>query len=125
MKLLLADDDSKIHLIVKMWLNRSGHDVTSVRNGQEALDLIREEYFDGLITDANMPLMTGMELIKYVLLLPDPPDMIVLLTSRCDVKEIKADINSEKVHLFNKPFSPSALTGLIETLRKDVCASPK
>ncbi|MBN1765013.1 MAG: response regulator [Sedimentisphaerales bacterium] len=116
MKILLADDDRRLHLVVKMWLERNGHEVTSVFNGSEALEKLEAEPFDGLITDVNMPLMKGMDLVKEVLQLPEKPELIIVLTSRCDMKEIEQDINSDLVHHFNKPFSPSALAELIEQL---------
>ena len=116
MKILFADDDSKIHVIVKLWLGRNGHDVLTARNGQEALAQLEKGGFDGLITDVNMPLMNGVELVKQSLQLSDPPELIVVMTSRCDIPQLQHQINSERVHLFSKPFSPRALAKLIEKL---------
>jgi len=117
MRILLADDDSKIHLIVRMWLNRNGHVVTSATNGREALDLLQKDYYDGLITDVNMPIMRGHELVQSVLKLPKPPRLIVMLTSRCDLNQLSEQINSPRVHYLSKPFSPAKLADLIEELR--------
>ncbi len=116
MKILLADDDPKIHLIVKMWLQRNNHMVESAINGVVALDMIKQNDYHCLITDVNMPMMKGVDLIKAVQLLPNQPELIILMTSRCDLEELKAQVDSANVHLFNKPFSPAALTELIENL---------
>jgi len=118
MKILLADDDPKIHVIVQLWLNKNGHEVEDARNGQEALNMLQTDQFDGLITDVNMPLMDGVELTKTVLQLPQPPGIIVVLTSRCDIARLEKEIKSPIVHLINKPFSPAALSALIEELQK-------
>ena len=119
MKILLADDDSNIHLIVRMWLSRNGHEVVSVYNGEEALAKIQEEDFQGLITDVNMPLMKGIDLVKKVLQHSRRPGLIVVLTSRCDTGHLRKELDSGSVHLFNKPFSPAKLAELIEKLDKE------
>ena len=118
MKILLADDDPFIHHIVPLWLNRNGHEVSNVHNGLEALAKLKESGFDVLITDVNMPIMKGIDLVKEVLQLPQRPDLIVVLTSRCDTGQLKKELNPQ-VHLFNKPFSPAVLTELIERLHKE------
>lgn len=116
MRILLADDDSRIHLIVRMWLARKGHEMVSARNGQEALDVLDEESFDILISDVNMPLMNGVELTKTVLGREDTPPLIIVMTSRCDSSELAEELDSPRVHMFSKPFSPAALTELVERL---------
>lgn len=116
MKILLVDDDHKIHLVVKMWLNRNGHVVESAYNGQEALERLKNEVFQGLITDVNMPLMKGVDLVNAIQQLPNKPQMIVLLTSRCDINQMREQLESTDVHLLNKPFSPAVLAELFENI---------
>ncbi len=125
MKLLLAEDDSKLHLVIKMCLNRNGHDVTSANNAQETLELFRQEHFDGIIIDTNIPVMTGIELTKKILQSPGQPNIILLLADQSEIKEITESISSPKVHILTKPFSPSALTSLIGNRRKDTLAMSK
>ena len=116
MKILLADDDSKIHMILRMWLTRDGHDLDHASNGCEAIERLDQGSFDVLISDVNMPLMTGVDLAKAALDRPDCPELIVLLTSRCDTHELAKEIGSPRVHLMNKPFSPAELAKLINEL---------
>ena len=116
MRILLADDDSKIHLIVRMWLERKGHELVSVSNGQEALAILEKESFDILISDVNMPLLNGVELVKTVLAGGESPRLIIMMTSRCDSRELADELDSRRVHLFSKPFSPAALAELVERL---------
>lgn len=116
MKILLADDDPKVRLIVKLWLERNGHEVSLACDGAEALTMLEAEHFDGLITDVNMPLLAGIDLVKRTLQLPEQPDIIVVLTSRCDLEDLREAEKSAKVHFFNKPFSPMALAALIQDL---------
>jgi len=120
MKLLFADDDAKLHLIVRLWLEKNAMKMDSVFNGQEALRQLESQTYDGLITDVNMPLLNGIELVQKTLALPNCPALIILLTSRCDLGELKEEIDSSRVHLFNKPFSPAKLLELIQKLSHDV-----
>jgi len=125
MRILLADDDTKIHIIVRMWLKKKGHRVESVNNGKDALTALRKTPFDILITDVNMPLLNGVDLVKEALIVEPSPKLIIMLTSRCDNEQLKNYFASPKVHLHNKPFSPAALTELIETLNKNYQEHPQ
>ena len=116
MKILLADDDPKVLMIIKLWLERYNHNITTVSNGRLALETLTEGNYDVLISDVNMPLMKGYDLVKNALQLPSAPALTILLTSRCDTKQLTEQINSERVCVFSKPFSPIKLTELINKL---------
>jgi len=116
MNVLFADDDSKMHLILTLWLKKHGHKVDCVSDGQKALQLLEKQTYDILITDVNMPLVNGIELIHQAMKLLSLPPLIIVLTSRCDIPELRKEIADASVHLFNKPFSPSALMELIDEL---------
>ena len=123
MKFLFAEDDSKLHLIVRLWLQKNSMEMDSVFNGQEALRQLEEQDYDGLITDVNMPLMNGIELVRKVVKMDNCPSIIILLTSRCDLGQLKEEIDLSRVHLFNKPFSPAKLLELIQELSPEVRAN--
>lgn len=114
MRILLADDDSKMHIIVGLWLTRHGHTLESAYNGRESLHKIGENRFDVLIADVNMPLMNGIELVKAVQTLPCAPQRIIIMTSRCDAQDIKAQLPGKNITVFSKPFSPQDLLALVE-----------
>ena len=114
MNILLADDDSNIHAVMRLWLGRYGHQTESAFNGQEALAKLQAANFDALITDVNMPLINGIELVKAALDLPAPPQRIVILTSRCDIGALRRQMNDPKVQVLSKPFNPTELIQLVE-----------
>jgi len=114
MKILFADDDWKIHLIMGLWFQKKSYAFEGARNGQEALEKLDASSFDFLITDVNMPLINGNELVDRVLKRDDAPGMIVVLTSRCDGSQLQEHFGDSRVHIFNKPFSPAALTNVID-----------
>ena len=67
MKILVVDDFSTMRRIVKGLLKDLGFEnVTEADDGTTALPLLKSEKFDLLITDWNMPGMSGMELLRHV-----------------------------------------------------------
>ena len=116
MKILLTEDDANLRFVLQMWLEQKGHRPDTANNGKEALDCLKKHKYDILISDVNMPLMNGIELVAATLKLSHQPDLIILLTSRCDNIQLQKQFDSPKVHIYSKPFSPNHLTDLIETL---------
>lgn len=66
MKILIADDEAEIVGIIKGSLNKKGYVVDATLDGKAALDLIKENNYDIVFLDHNMPEVTGLELIKYI-----------------------------------------------------------
>jgi len=64
MKLLLAEDNPVNRKVITAILERAGHDVEVVENGQQALVQLEEERFDAVICDMHMPEMGGIEAMK-------------------------------------------------------------
>lgn len=65
-KILVVDDDPAISLLVRQVLVREGYEVRIAGSGEQALERLDRESFDLLITDKNMPEMTGLQLIRAV-----------------------------------------------------------
>jgi len=58
---LLAEDNDVNILLAKKTLTKAGHNVTIVKNGQDAVDAFQKNSFDIFLTDINMPVMDGIE----------------------------------------------------------------
>ena len=65
-KILIADDEPHVLRVLKMSLEKEGYAVDVCANGMEAVAKLREEEPDILITDIQMPQMSGEELCKYI-----------------------------------------------------------
>jgi DNA-binding NtrC family response regulator len=79
-KILVVDDEQSMCQFLALMLRREGYLVTAVNRGQEALDLLREEEFDVVITDIKMPEMDGLEVLTNVKKL-DPGLPVIILTA--------------------------------------------
>lgn len=64
--ILIADDDPMTHRLVKGFLTNIGYNVTSARNGKEALEELNNRHYDLLISDIEMPVLDGIELTKII-----------------------------------------------------------
>lgn len=113
-KILIADDEPHVSMILKQFLERSQYQVTTVLNGQQALDQIAIEMPDLLITDVQMPKMNGIDLCEAINKnIPELKKLIIVMTSRTD-NDIRTWVKSYKhIELMEKPLSMRRLTSRI------------
>jgi two-component system, chemotaxis family, chemotaxis protein CheY len=97
-------------------LVRAGFDVTSVANGKLALDALEKRSFDLVLSDQQMPMMTGIQMCENMRQLPQHKRTpFILLTAKC--MEIDFDRLQQTLGIsvaLPKPFSPSELVNCIE-----------
>jgi len=111
MNILVVDDFSTMRRIVKNILRQLGfNNIIEADDGTTALAKLKSEKVDFVITDWNMPKMTGMELLKEIRQDPDLKDMPVLMVTAEALQEniiaaVKAGVNNYIV----KPFDAKTL----------------
>lgn len=110
-KILIADDEPHVSMILKQFLERASYQVRTVQNGQQALTQIADDMPDIVITDVQMPKMNGIELCETINRdFPELQALIIVMTSRTD-----SDIRTwaepyEHIELMEKPLSMRNLT---------------
>jgi DNA-binding response OmpR family regulator len=77
-KILLVDDDRATLRITQVMLEHHGFTVLTAPDGQSALDLVKNENPDLVLTDALIPKIHGFVLAKTIKKLPHPPKVILL-----------------------------------------------
>lgn len=118
MKILIVDDFSTMRRIIKNLLRDLGFTNTSeADDGQTALPMLKNGDFDFLVTDWNMPGMTGIELLKHVRedeRLKDLPVLMVTAEAKRDqiVAAAQAGVNGYVV----KPFTAAVLKEKIDKI---------
>lgn len=65
-RILVVDDEESIREFLEIMLKKEGYEVTCVEDGQVALDTLKKKSFDLVISDMQMPNLTGMELLRHV-----------------------------------------------------------
>ena len=64
-KILAVDDSASMRQMVGFTLKKAGFDVTEAKDGSEALAIAKQATFDAIISDVNMPIMDGYEVIEF------------------------------------------------------------
>jgi DNA-binding response OmpR family regulator len=89
-KLLVVEDDADTLEMLALYFSREGYVVSQARSGREALALVeREKDFDLVLLDLFIPDIGGMEVLREINQLANPPS-VILLTGLAD-KEIAQD----------------------------------
>lgn len=110
-KILIADDEPHVTMILKQFLERSKYQVTTVLNGQQALIQIAKEMPDLLITDVQMPKMNGIDLCEAINRdFPQLQKLIIVMTSRTDNDIRTWAAPQSHIELMEKPLSMRRLT---------------
>lgn len=114
-RVLVVDDEIHIVHVVAIKLRNNGYEVLSADNGAEAFELACKERPDIIVTDYQMPVMTGLELVEKLRQRQETKDIpVIMLTARSFAipKEQQEDLRISGC--LSKPFSPKELLGDIE-----------
>ncbi len=65
-RILVVDDEESIREFLEIMLRKEGYEVTTAEDGAKGLEIIKKKNFDLVISDLQMPNMTGLELLKNV-----------------------------------------------------------
>ncbi|WP_347357602.1 sigma-54 dependent transcriptional regulator [Bdellovibrio sp.] len=65
-RILVVDDEESIREFLEIMLKKEGYEITLAEDGQKAKDLLTKKTFDMIISDLQMPHVTGIELLKHV-----------------------------------------------------------
>jgi len=120
--ILIVDDEPQIRRVIKAALSKQGYVVADARSGEAALDMIRQERFDMVILDRNMPGIGGLETCRSI---RDTSDMgIIMLTVRKAEEERIEALDAGADDYVTKPFSMPELSARIRAnLRRIPSAS--
>jgi len=112
-KILVADDERSIRLVLKKFLQSKGHQVVEAADGEEALKVLREGGVDIAFLDIKMPKITGLELIEKAKGTP-----VVILTAYGTMDYTVKAIEKGAVDYITKPFSFEEISEVLERVLK-------
>src|SRR5262249_55006074 len=110
-RILIVDDDPQIRRVMRVTLTGQGYEVDDAKTGELALEKLREQRFDLVMLDMNMPGMDGVETCR--LIRAQSEVAIVMLTVRDDEADKVAALDAGADDYVTKPFSPSELLARI------------
>lgn len=112
-KLLIAEDEMNLGLVLQKELSRAGHEVTLVHDAEAAIKAAREAEFDVALLDIMMPGRSGLEVLRELRQQEQPPEVLMMtghatvetalqamkmgaydyLTKPCHIRELEAIVN--------------------------------
>ena len=107
-KILIVDDEVNLLQSLSDVLKKKGYSVATAQNGLEALEKLKERYFNIAIVDLKMPKMGGMELLE-VMKERYPQTLVVILTGYGIIKNAVEAMKKGAYNYLIKPFSPDEI----------------
>jgi DNA-binding response OmpR family regulator len=107
-RILWADDEIDLLRPHILFLEQKGYDVATTNNGSDALDLLKEQSFDIVFLDENMPGLSGIETLSEIKLLQ--PNLPVVMITKSEEETIMEDaIGSRIADYLIKPVKPNQI----------------
>jgi response regulator RpfG family c-di-GMP phosphodiesterase len=119
-KIVIVDDSASVRGFLEDLLNEEGYRATSVPNGDSALDFLRSNVVDLMLSDIKMPGLTGIELLKQVKALY-PDLLVIMMTGYASLDSAREAILAGAADYVFKPFRDKeillSIGGALEKLR--------
>jgi len=113
--ILVVDDDKKLTLLVRGFLEKEKYQVAEAYSGRMALDAIKEAKPDLIILDIMMPEMDGIEACKRIKADKDTKMIpVIMLTSMSNVRDKVQGLNAGANDYITKPFNPEELIARVK-----------
>ncbi len=122
--ILIIDDSLPMRSVLKRTLTAAGYgssELIEAANGKEALELMKNNWIDIVLTDYNMPVMDGLEFIKTIKkddLSKDIP--VVVISTEGNESKIKEFMDCGAVGYITKPFTAEAIRDLIVNILGEI-----
>ena len=117
-KILIVDDFATLRMSLKSILEQLGYpEMDEAKDGQEAIDKLKEKDYDLIISDIDMPVMNGFELLDYVKKDDNLKNIpVIFITAEAEREKIVESIKAGLDAYITKPFSISTLQQKIENI---------
>ncbi len=125
MRLLLAEDEKELARALSTILQHNNYSVDVVYNGQDALDYLETELYDGAVLDIMMPQKDGLSVVRELRAKGNPVP-ILLLTAKSEVDDLVEGLDAGADDYITKPFITKELVARIRamTRRQVACTDP-
>jgi two-component system KDP operon response regulator KdpE len=116
-RILVVDDEPQIRRVLRTTLSAAGYEIKDARTGEDALVAVRENRFDLILLDINMPGMGGLEACSAIR--SGSEVAIIMLTARDAEEDKVASLDAGADDYITKPFgTPELLARIRAALRR-------
>lgn len=123
MRLLLAEDEQALSKALKAILERSNYSVDAAYDGQEALDYLTADNYDGVILDIMMPKVDGITVLKEIRRAGNMVP-VLLLTAKSEIDDKVTGLDAGANDYLTKPFNSRELLARIRAMTRAQSARP-
>jgi CheY-like chemotaxis protein len=116
LRILYVEDNQLVREVTSELLAQDQRQIVSLATAEEALDEFKVKHFDVVITDISLPVMSGLDLARNILLLK--PSVPIIIASGYALTSIVSDLGPN-VRTIVKPFEADQIDSLIT----DLCAA--
>ena len=117
--IMTAEDSTSVRKAIQMILEQDGYNVIEAEDGQDALEKIKKNQVDMLLTDMNMPKMDGFALIKAVRAINEYRFIpIIALTTESQIEKKMLGKKVGATGWIVKPFKPDKLLNVVKKVLK-------
>ncbi len=102
-KILIIEDDAKIRRFLQLELEHEGYQIDLVENGEEGLSKVQKLYYDVILLDLMLPLISGEEVCKKIRAVSDVP--IIVITAKDDIRNKVELLDMGADDYITKPFN--------------------
>ena len=114
-KVLVADDDADIRMLVSLRLRSAGFDVVQAENGERALELVESERPALCVLDVTMPKVDGFEVTRRLRANAETARLpVILLTARAQSRDLSEGIAAGATDYMPKPFKADDLIARVK-----------
>ena len=118
-RILLIDDDQECLKVISTSLTLFGYPSEKFSNPREAVEALRSEKFDIVVTDYKMPEMTGIEVLKAIRW-HHPDTYVIIMTGFADTDNAVDAVNFGAHSFFCKPLDIKCLLGKIFEIEREL-----
>ena len=123
-QVLIVDDEPHVIRIMRLALEKAGYRVSEAANGLQALEFLKDNHPDVMITDIDMPRMTGRELCAEIeRTMPGRIFHIFVLTSRAEDEHREWSAAMRNLGFMEKPVSIRRLLSALDDLFGDTVST--
>ena len=119
MKILLAEDEQQLSRVLETAMTHEGYQVDTAFDGQEAVDLAKEDAYDLMILDIMMPVKTGIEALKEIRQTGNTTH-VIMLTAMSEVDDKVTGLDAGADDYLTKPFSLKELLARLRSMSRRV-----
>ena len=119
MKILLAEDEQQLSRVLETAMTHEGYQVDTAFDGQEVVDLSKENAYDLMILDIMMPVKTGIEALKEIRQTGNTTH-VIMLTAMSELDDKVTGLDAGADDYLTKPFSLKELLARLRSMSRRV-----